>query len=193
MKILFLVDGHVLELGGAELQAFTLAKTLRSQGHEVEVVAPHLDRSTPQRSTREGTVVRQLGYWRLPKLGNILFMLRFALFLVREGRNYDAIHIHMVHNMAAVVSLLRFLAPCPVVAKISGAFEFADGQANHSPPATSLKFWLYKCLHGLDYFQTISADTHQRLVAAGVLAEKIVGISRAKHCTIQRSKLMPKP
>ena len=176
MKILFLVDGHVLEMGGAELQAFALVKKLRSRGHEVEVVAPHLDRHSPQETTREGARVRQLGYWRIPKLSSIFFMFRFALFLLAEGRRYDAIHIHMVHKMAAVTGLLRYFVPCPVVAKVSGAYEFADGETCSVSRFGSLQYWLYKCVKRLDYFQAISADTCSRLAQAGVPAEKILAI-----------------
>lgn len=176
MKILFLVDGHVLEMGGAELQAFALVKKLKSRGHEVEVVAPHLDRHSSQETTRAGARVRQLGYWRIPKLSSIFFMLRFALFLIVEGRRYDAIHIHMVHKMAAVTGLLRYFAPCPVVAKVSGAYEFADGETSSASRFVSLQYWLYKCVKRLDYFQAISSDTCSRLAQAGIPTEKILPI-----------------
>lgn len=176
MKVLFLVDGHVHRMGGAELQAFNLAQRLQAQGHSVEIVAPHLDPDTEQHSQRHGVNVRQLGYWRVPKLSNIFFMLRFAWFLRTEGRNYDAIHIHMVHKMAAITGLLRAYAPCPVVAKVSGAYEFSDGAASSVLRFGSLQFWLYKLVAKLDYFQAISKDTRERLTVAGIEGEKILAI-----------------
>jgi len=176
MKILFLVDGHVLRMGGAELQAFSLAQRLQAQGHTVEIVAPHLDRNTEKNTEHRGMKVRQLGYWRIAKLSSVFFMLRFAWFLRKEGRNFDAIHIHMVHKMAAVTGLLRPYAPCPVIAKVSGAYEFFDGEQSSIMRFGSLQYWLYKAVSKLDHFQAISKDTCQRLEQAGIDAEKIHAI-----------------
>ena len=175
MKVLFLVDGHVLRMGGAELQAFNLAKSLIARGHEVEVVAPYLDRNTEQLTERSGVRVRQLGYWRFPKLSSAMFMLRFAFFLLLEGRKYDAIHVHMVHRMASVVGLMRYFVPCPVVAKVSGAYELQNGE-QLKIRFGSLQYWFYKAIRQIDYFQAISEDTQTRLKAGGIPAEKIIGL-----------------
>jgi len=176
MKILYLVDGHVLRMGGAELQAFNLAKQLKSMGHDVNIVAPYLDRDSTQLTSRKGIEVRQLGYWKIPKLSNLFYMIRFAWFLRQEAHKYDAIHIHMVHKMAAVTGLLRQYTPYPVVAKVSGAYELYDGDPANSAHIGSLQYWLYKALTKLDYFQAISDDTCQRLAKAGIAREKILAI-----------------
>lgn len=176
MNILFLVDGRVLHMGGAELQAFSLAQHLCARSHQVEVVAPYLDRSSPQNTVHKGIKVRQLGYWRFPKLSSIIFMLRFACFLAVEGRKYDAIHIHMVHKMASVVGLMRWFVPCPVIAKVSGAYELYDGKKSNVGKFGSLQYWTYKAIGGLDYFQAISAETVRRLGLGGIDGDKIMAI-----------------
>ncbi len=183
MKILFLVDGHVLRMGGAELQAFSLANQLISMGHEVEVVAPYLDREMPQITERNGVKVRQLNFPRIPKLSSFFYLLRFAWYLRQEGRQYDAIHIHMVHKMAAVTGLLRKYAPCPVVAKVSGAYEFQDGEQSSISRFGSFQYWHYKMVAKLDYFQSISSDTSARLKAAGIETGKILDIPNGVDIT----------
>lgn len=176
MKLLFLVDGNVFCTGGAELQAFNLANQLDSMGHEIDVVGPYLDRNTQQITERLGIAVRQLNYWKIPKLSSIFYMIRFAWFLRQEAHQYDAIHIHTVHKMAAVTGLLRHYAPCPVVAKVSGAYEHYQGEQSPSSHLGSLQHWVNKAIAKLDFFQAISEDTCQRLALSGIASDKILAI-----------------
>ncbi len=186
MRILFLVDGYFPGVGGAEIQATLLARTLMQRGHEVTIVVPHLLDHLPLLDSCEGVPVQRIAYFHVPKLSNVFYMISFAWFLLKSGRNYDAYHIHMVHKMAAVVAVLRPWLGGPVLAKVSGATEFEGGVLDASRP-TFYRRWVQKLLTRLDYFQALSSYSRTQIMAAGVQEQQVIEL--ANGLDISRFKL----
>lgn len=186
MRILFLVDGFFPGVGGAEMQAQLLAKTLIKRGHEVLVVAPHLLPHLPLEETLDGVPIKRIGYLHIPKLANIFYMLSFAMFLFKNGRDYDALHIHMVHKMASVTALMRGWLGRPVLAKVSGATEFEGGVLDFRQDKF-YKRWIRKLLMRLDYFQSLSSFSQSQIMQAGAREEQVITL--ANGLEIERFKL----
>jgi len=176
-KILLVVDGFYPTIGGTELQVELLSEAFQARGHEVQVLAPWLERHRPQQELIRGVKTTRLGYPRIRGIGALFLMARFFFWLVRHRHEYDAIHVHMVKNLATVMGMARpFLRGKIMAAKISGAWEFEGGVLD---PALRNRFpwsWMNFFIRRIDYFQTISDFTRQRLLEAGYADERILMI-----------------
>ncbi|MBI3899539.1 MAG: glycosyltransferase family 4 protein [Gammaproteobacteria bacterium] len=179
LRVLMVVDGCYPSLGGAEIQVALLGRTLKARGHDVSVLSPLLDATMPLRGTVEGIPVERIAYPRIRGLGAFILMVRFAWILLHRRSRYDAIHIHMMKNLATVAGLVRPLLRASVTVKVSGAWEFDGGvldaeRRNHWLTRLRNK-WIGRC----DYFQCISVYTRQRLRDAGYAEHKLRMIPNA--------------
>ena len=128
LSILMLLEGQFPAMGGAERQVETLSHALVALGHSVTVVVPRLDGSQPGGPSRhDGLDVWRVGYPPVRWIGSLLLMLRLAWLLFSWRRRYDAIHVHIAHNMGAVASVMGRLLGKPVVVKFSGWWEQEKG------------------------------------------------------------------
>lgn len=128
LSILMLLEGQFPAMGGAERQVETLSHALVALGHSVTVVVPRLDGSQPAGAARhDGLDVWRIGYPPLRWIGSLLLMFRLAWLLFAWRHRYDAIHVHIAHNMGAVASVMGRLLGKPVVVKFSGWWEQEKG------------------------------------------------------------------
>lgn len=173
-RILLVVDGYYPTVGGTELQVELLAEAFQARGHEVEVLTPWLFLDRPGVEMIRGVKTTRISYPRIRGLGAIVLMLKFFWWIWRNRHRYDAIHVHMVKNLASVMGMARpFLRGKVMVAKISGAWEFEGGLLDAGLrdrfPWSLMNYFVRK----LDYFQAISQHTADRLRDAGYPEEKI--------------------
>lgn len=167
LAILLVVDGRYPSTGGAEIQVRLLARALASVGHRVEIVAPLLVAGMPRWEILDGVAVTRLAYPRIRQLGALYLCGKFACWIWRRRHEFDAIHVHMAKNLAAVAGLLRPFLRATLTVKISGAWEFTGGILD---PATQRRvlYRLYNwCIRRADCMQCISGYTIGRLAEAG--------------------------
>lgn len=128
LSILMLIEAHFPAMGGAERQLETLANALVARGHGVTVVAPRLDPKRPAGADRLGELpVWRIGYPGVRFFGSLLMLTKLAWLLFAWRHRYDAIHVHIAHNMGAVAALMGRLLGKPVVVKFSGWWELEKG------------------------------------------------------------------
>ncbi len=128
LSILMLLEGQFPAMGGAERQLETMAAALVSLGHRVTVVVPRFDSTQPSGPSRHRELdVWRIGYPPVRWIGSLLLMLRLAWLLFAWRDRYDAIHVHIAHNMGAVASVMGRLLGKPVVVKFSGWWEQEKG------------------------------------------------------------------
>ncbi len=173
-RILLVVDGFYPTIGGTELQVELLAEAFQARGHQVEVLAPWMHPERPRVELIRGVKTTRIGYPRIKGLGAIILMLKFFWWIWRRRDSYDAIHVHMVKNLGTVMGMAKPLLRNKVMAaKISGAWEFEGGildpALRHRLPWSLMNYFVRK----LDYFQTISDYTRERLLEAGYPADRI--------------------
>lgn len=176
-RILLVVDGYYPTIGGTELQVELVAAAFQARGHQVEVLAPWMHPERPQVEMIRGVKTTRIDYPRIKGIGAVILMLKFLWWIWRHRNSYDAIHVHMVKNLGAAMGMAKpFLASKIMAAKISGAWEFEGGildpALRHRLPWSLMNYFVRK----LDYFQTISDYTRERLLDAGYPADKIVMI-----------------
>ncbi|MFZ5893631.1 MAG: glycosyltransferase family 4 protein [Myxococcota bacterium] len=178
-RILFVVDGFYPATGGAEKQVRTLAKAFAAAGHDVEVVAPQLDPSLPVSDSVDGVAVTRLSYPHIKLLGAALLCARYGYWIWSRRSEFDAIHVNMAKNLAAVSGLLRPFLPATVTVKISGAWEFSGGLLDPKlsrRPAQRLYNW---CVQRVDNIQCVSEFTREMLRSAGYREKSLLMIPNA--------------
>ena len=193
LRLLFVVDSTFPTLGGAESQARKLAISLRERGHDVDFVAPQVLLHQSLVDEIDGFSIRRIPYPHIKVIGGVLMLWGFARFLLKEGKQYDAIHVHITRLLAAVAAVLKPFVKRPVITKISGYFEFKDGILDESKRWLPVNFLVRRALRKVDYFQTISGQTREKLLAAGYVDEQISFVpngidTRAVGSTVPRAK-----
>lgn len=173
-SILLVVDGYYPTIGGTELQVELLSAAFQERGHQVQVVTPWLESERPKVELINGVKTTRIDYPRIKGLGALILMIKFFFWLLRHRSEYDAIHVHMVKNMATVMGLAKpFLRSKVMAAKVSGAWEFEGGildpALRRRVPWSIMNFFVRR----LDHFQTISEFTRERMLDAGYPDEKI--------------------
>jgi glycosyltransferase involved in cell wall biosynthesis len=166
-RILLVVDGFYPATGGAEKQVRTLAKAFTAAGHAVEVVAPQLDIKLPTADSVDGVPLTRLSYPHIKLLGAAFLCARYGVWIWTRRRDFDAIHVNMAKNLAAVSGLVRPFIPATVTVKISGAWEFDGGLLDpklRRRPIQRLYNW---CVRRVDNIQCVSEYTREMLRAAG--------------------------
>ncbi|MEJ2107787.1 MAG: glycosyltransferase [Acidiferrobacteraceae bacterium] len=140
LRILIVVDSFYPGDGGAEKQAQLLSRAFRDAGHAVKVVAPRLEREMKSREVVDGVPVERIVYPRIRFLGALILSARFAFKLLWERRHYDAIHVHIAKNLAAVAGLLRPVLPASLHireargGRLSARTSAHDSQCGRSGP-----------------------------------------------------------
>lgn len=173
-RILLVVDGYYPTIGGTELQVELLSAAFQARGHEVQVVVPWMHPQRPREELIRGVKTTRISYPHVKGVGALILMVKFFYWLIQHRSEYDAIHVHMVKNLATVMGLARpFLRDKVMAAKVSGAWEFEGGILDPALrdrlPWSVMNYFVRK----LDYFQTISEFTRERMLDAGYPDAKI--------------------
>ena len=178
-RILMVVDGFYPSTGGAEMQARLLSRSFAGAGHDVTVVVPRLDRSLPVHDTLDGVKVERIAYPKARLIGAVILYLRFAALLWWRRRQYDAVHVHTAHFLAAVAGLVRPLTGKTLMVKVSGAWEFQGGVLDpllRRRPLYRLTNWM---LRRADHMHCISDYTRTMLLEAGYADDQVCMIPNA--------------
>jgi len=176
LRILLVLDSYFPGTGGSERQLAQLAPRLLEGGHSVEILCPRLLDSMPVREVISGVPIRRINYPRISKLGALIMQVRFALTLLRDYRNFDVIHVHIVKNLAPLVGALRPFLSGMLVAKISGATELSGGLLDPKYSRTFRSRIRNHFMRRFDYIQTISTHIRSALINAAYDEVKLVGI-----------------
>lgn len=179
MKVLLVVDGRLHKPAGAEKQAILLATSLARRGHEVVLLGPRFDANEPLEECIEGVPVFKIAYPRIRIVGALILIAKFMRLLTGRFGTFDAVHVHMAKNLAAVAGFLRPMMNWTLTVKISGAWEFEGGILDPALRARPLTRVRNHCIRNADTIQSISAFTRDRLVEAGYRPDQIRMIPNA--------------
>ncbi len=173
LRLLFAVDSRFPGLGGAESQALKLAMALRERGASVEFVTPRVLASQALEETFHGFTVKRVDYPHIRWVGSLFLMAWFARYLRANRNRFDAVHIHITHLLAASAGFCRPVTGLPITTKISGYYEFEGGVLDQRRRFMPLNFLIRRGLKHVDFVQTISAQTREKLLGAGFRNDQI--------------------
>ncbi len=164
--------------GGAEGQVRTISRYLAERGIPVEIIAP-LTREAPRAVHDEvdGVAVWRIPYPKMRFIGGMMMLVRFAAYLVRHRREYDVIHAHIAHNMAAVSCIVGRMLGKTVIVKLTGWLEIKHGVlAPGLNPMMAAKRAALRLAH---YIQATSTQIRDRLLARGFREDRVCVIPNA--------------
>ena len=179
LRLLFVVDGFYPATGGAEKQVRLLARAFADAGHSVRIVAPWLDQTLPRKEVVDGILVQRLAYPKIKLLGAALLCAHYGVWLWKQRREFDAVHVNMAKNLAAVSGLVRPLLGSTVTVKVSGAWEFNGGVLDPKLRARPLHRLYNWCIRRVDNLQCISEFTRTMLKDAGYPDARILMVPNA--------------
>ena len=173
LRILFAVDCEFPGLGGAEAQALKLAISMRNRGAFVEFVTPRILDTQSLEETFHGFTIHRVDYPHVRWVGSLVLMAYFARYLLKNAERFDAVHVHITHLMAATAGFVRAKTGLSVTTKISGFYEFEGGVLDQRNRFKPLNFFLRQGLGKVDFVQTISEQTREKLLEANFRDEQI--------------------
>jgi len=189
IRLLCAVDSRFPGLGGAESQALKLAIALRDRGVFVEFVTPRVLKSQSLSETFHGFTVNRVDYPHFRWVGSLVLMAYFAHYLLNNKHRFDAVHVHITHLLAASAGFSRRWLGLPVTTKISGFYEFEGGVLDQRKRYRPLNVLLRTGLKKVDYVQTISKQTREKLLEAGFRDEQIRFIPNGIDTSIDPVKM----
>lgn len=173
LRVLFVVDSRFPGLGGAEVQAMRLAQALKSRGIHVEYLAPSVISGEYEEPELDGIPITLIDYPHIKILGSIVLMVKFGHFLIKHRGDFDCMHIHVTRLLAATAGVVRPWSRIPIVTKISGFFEFEGGVLDQRKRLYPTNAIMRLAMRNIDYVQTISKQTRDKLIDAGFREDQI--------------------
>ncbi|MET1256760.1 glycosyltransferase [Aliikangiella maris] len=177
---------HVLEsgfpaVGGAEKQVATLSHYLNTKGIACTVVGPMVDMdfSSDKEFDSLGEIkIRRIKYPKIPLLGSVFLLLKLIFYIVLNRKKYDAIHIHIANNMAAITCLVAAFLNKTTVVKFTGWQEIENGVLNRNIQSVRIRF-LRWCLYKANFYHAISSTIEEKLNDNHFAKDKIVRLPNA--------------
>ncbi|MDO8734644.1 MAG: glycosyltransferase family 4 protein [Elusimicrobiota bacterium] len=174
LKICMLIARFYPITGGTELQAQRLSETLINSGHEVFVLTARL------KGLKKYEVLNGLPIYRTFALGqnfisSFCFCFSSFLFLIKNLKKYDIIHVHLASSHAFSAVFIKELFSKKIVLKFGGARATGDIRTSLSKPFGKLKLKIIKKY--FDVFVVPSNEIHKELTVFGFPIQKIVKIS----------------
>jgi len=173
LRILFVVDSRFPGLGGAEVQAMKLAQALKSRGIHVEYLAPSVISGEYKEPELDGIPITLIDYPHIKLIGSVVLMAKFGYFLIKHRDQFDCMHIHVTRLLAATAGVVRPFSRIPIVTKISGFFEFEGGILDQRKRLHPINAIMRLAMRNIDYVQTISRQTQEKLIDAGFREDQI--------------------
>lgn len=174
LRILFVIDSRFPGLGGAEHQAVKLAQALKARGVAVEYIAPRvLEEGGHEGAELDGIPLTYIDYPHIKLVGSVVLMFKFARYLLKNREQFDCMHVHVTRLLAATAGVVRPYSKIPIITKISGFFEFEGGVLDQRKRYYPLNAVLRLALRNIDYVQTISEQTREKLLSSGFREDQI--------------------
>jgi len=130
LRILMVLDSIYPSVGGggAETQVGTLSEYYQSDGKQVTIVAPMVKGGVQKSEDLvKGVELCRIPYPKIRLLGGFIMLIRLWNLLAKRRDQYDVIHVHIAHKMAAICCLSGFVHKKNVIVKFTGWMELEHG------------------------------------------------------------------
>lgn len=127
LKILMLCPEFIPKMGGAEIQAFNLSKSLLNKGVSVSVLTRLSDKNWKKKEIIDELQVERVDYPRARFISGLMLNLVLAWKLVTDYKNFDVFHFHIGGNYMVLPIIILKILNKPTIIKISGWWELERG------------------------------------------------------------------
>ncbi len=173
-------------IGGAEMQAYHLARFLRARGLEVSVLTQHIDPACAPLEKMDGVVVYRLARWAR---GQPWESLAFLIEALRRLKKLDVhlVHAHMLSTPALVAAFARHLWKLPAIALGTGVGSIGEVGMSEGSLMRRVKFAFLK--KHLDVVVCLVNLMKEELIREGFQEHQIrmipngVDLTRFRLCT----------
>jgi glycosyltransferase involved in cell wall biosynthesis len=156
--------------GGTEHQAHLQARELCRRGHSVTVLCPR--RGEARDTELDGITVRRLPIIDQRPFRTVSHLAVLCLWLLRNGRKFDIVHVHLANLQADVAALATKLIRRPLYIKI--ACGGPPGEVSRVGKVAWLTRWFG--LRHADRVQALSGQIRDELLGIGVAPDRIIEI-----------------
>ena len=183
-------------VGGTELQAQTLARSLADRGLNVRIVTGWWFRGSRHREVIDGIpVFRHHTLWEcfgvrgLRTVGGYIYIVSLAWHLWRSRRSYDIIHVHGMNYHSAVAVRVGRLCRRPTITKLANSGAASDlDKMRLGRQLRGARFLLPEALRS-DRFVALNKAVANELRSARVPDRRIVSLPNG----VALEGLTPKP
>ena len=164
--------------GGAETQVGTLSEYYQSNGKEVTIVAPMVKGGVQKSEDLvKGVNVYRIPYPKIRLLGGFIMLIRLWNLLAKRRDQYDVIHVHIAHKMAAICCLSGTVYKKNVIVKFTGWMELEHGilAKKQNPFVKLLRYSINKAT----FYQATSKEIVSAIKSNGLDENKIKLIPNA--------------
>lgn len=184
LRILMVLDSIYPSVGGggAETQVGTLSEYYQSKGKEVTIVAPMVKGGVQKsKDLVNGVNVYRIPYPKIRLLGGFIMLFRLWNLLAKRREQYDVIHVHIAHKMAAVCCLSGSIHKKNVIVKFTGWMELEHGilAKKQNPFIKLLRYSINKAT----FYQATSQEICDAIKSNGLDENKIKLIPNAVDTT----------
>jgi len=127
LNILMICPEFIPKMGGAEIQAFNLSKSLLSKGVFVRVLTRLSEKNWERFENIDGLQVERVDYFRIRFLSGIMLNLVLAWKILIKYRLFDVYHFHIGGNYMVLPVLVLKILKKPIIIKVSGWWELEKG------------------------------------------------------------------
>lgn len=174
LSILMVIQRYPPLMGGAEMQASRLSKSLRKRGHRVEVLTIACQ-DLPRRWTDpDGTPVRSTGHHTPVSLRTLGLVIELVRVMVQEGKKFDVIHFHLLNSHAFLGTPVAWLLGLKTVVKIAGSGPQGDVRRLSDSKQHAWRFRYLR--HTVNRFIALNPEAMQELIEAGVEKARIARV-----------------
>ena len=173
LKICMLIARFYPISGGTELQAQRLANTLIASGNDVFVLTARIN-GLKKYEILDGLPVYRTFASGRNFISSFCFCISSFLFLIKNLKKYDIIHVHLASSPALSAVLIKKLFGKKIVLKFGGARATGDIGTSLSKPWGKLKLGIIEKY--FDVFIVPSNEMYKELAGFGFPTKKIVKI-----------------
>jgi len=174
MNILYVIDYYHPNIGGGEIVFQNVAERLAEQGHEVTVITSRVT-GTSRHEVVNGVAVYRP--WIESRFDRYLFALSGIPAAVRAARRADVVHTSIFTSCLPAFKAKMFHGK-PLVTTIHEVFDELWHDLGMGATSATAHRFAEKCIISLPYDHIISVSqyTKDRLVRAGVPADRVTAI-----------------
>ena len=156
-------------MGGTEIQAQRLAEEIAKNGYEVFVLTSKLARLAGYEKKGNIEIYRTNASGK-GAISSLSFLLSSVIFLLKNRRKYDLIHVHLASSHAFAAIVIKLLLKKKIILKFGGARATGDIGTSLAKPWGKIKLALI-----MKYFDTFivpGKEVFNEIVSAGFPANK---------------------
>jgi len=127
LNVLMICPEFIPKMGGAEIQAFNLSRSLLDKGVFVRVLTRLSEKNWERIENIDGLQVERVDYLRVRFLSGIMLNFVLAWKILIKYRLFDVYHFHIGGNYMVLPVLVLKMLKKPIVIKVSGWWELERG------------------------------------------------------------------